>query len=161
MRYLIRCGYQRIAMLTNQPGPGQPRVVGYRAALAEHGRTATEGYVQIGAFTVEGGMAGMQQLLQLTPRPDALFAANDLMAIGAMLACKANGLRVPTDLAVMGFDDIPTDQIVSPALTTVSQFQNKLGGRSAELLFDRIEGNAPAWGRNVEMPFAIVVRESA
>jgi LacI family transcriptional regulator len=61
----------------------------------------------------------------------------------------------------MGFDDIPTDQIVSPALTTVSQFQNKLGGRSAELLFDRIEGNAPAWGRNVEMPFAIVVRESA
>lgn len=161
VRYLIRCGYQRIAMLTNQPGPGQPRVVGYRAALAEHGRREREGDVQIGAFTVEGGMAGMQQLLQLTPRPDALFAANDLMAIGAMLACKANGLRVPTDLAVMGFDDIPTDQIVSPALTTVSQFQNKLGGRSAELLFDRIEGNAPAWGRNVEMPFAIVVRESA
>ena len=159
--YLVARGYQRIAMLTNEPGPGQPRVVGYRTALAEGGRTAVEDYVQIGAFTVEGGVASMQRLLDLTPRPDAVFAANDLMAIGAMVACKARGLRVPQDVAVMGFDDIPTDQIVNPALTTVSQFQNNMGGRAAELLFERIEGKAPPEGRNIEMPFAIVVRESA
>lgn len=159
--YLIERGYQRIAMLTNEPGPGQPRVIGYRAALAEHGRTMPEANVQIGAFTVEGGAASMQRLLDLTPRPDAVFAANDLMAIGAMMACKSRNLRVPQDVAVMGFDDIPTDQIVSPALTTVSQFQNRLGLRAAELLFERLDGRAPPGGRNVEMPFAIVVRESA
>lgn len=159
--YLVERGYQRIAMLTNEPGPGQPRVVGYRAALAGCGRDAPDDYVQIGAFTVEGGAASMQRLLDLTPQPDAVFAANDLMAIGAMLACRARGLRVPQDVAVMGFDDIPTDQIVTPALTTVSQFQNRLGERAAELLFERIDGMAPPEGRNVEMPFAIVVRESA
>ena len=159
--YLVERGYQHIAMLTNEPGPGQPRVVGYRAALADCGRDAPEDYVQIGAFTVEGGAASMQRLLDLTPRPDAVFAANDLMAIGAMLACKARGLQVPQDVAVMGFDDIPTDQIVTPALTTVSQFQNRLGERAAELLFERIEGKAAPEGRNAELPFAIVVRESA
>lgn len=159
--YLVQRGYRRIAMLTNEPGPGQPRVVGYRAALAECGREIPDSYVQIGAFTVEGGAESMARLLDLTSRPDAIFAANDLMAIGAMMACKARGLRVPEDIAVMGFDDIPTDQIVSPALTTVSQFQSNLGWKSAELLFERIKGNAPAMGRNVEMPFEIVVRESA
>ena len=103
----------------------------------------------------------MRRLLDLVPPPDAIFAANDLMALGAMMACKARGLRIPADVAVMGFDDIPTDQMVSPALTTVSQFQNELGRRAAELLFERIEGKAPTHGRNIEMPFDIVVRESA
>jgi LacI family transcriptional regulator len=159
--HLVQRGYKRIAMLTNEPGPGQPRVVGYRMALAECGRDAPDAYVQIGAFTVDGGAESMQRLLELTPRPDAVFAANDLMAIGAMMACKARGLRVPEDVAVMGFDDIPIDRIVSPALTTVSQFQHNLGRKSAELLFERIEGKAPPAGRNIEMPFEIVVRESA
>jgi len=159
--YLLGRGYQRIAMLTNEPGPGQPRVLGYREALAEYGRDVPEAYVQIGAFTVEGGAASMLRLLDLTPRPDAVFAANDLMAIGAIMACKSRNLQVPQEIAIMGFDDIPTDQIVSPALTTVSQFQNSLGRRAAELLFERIEGKATSEGRNVEMPFAIVMRESA
>lgn len=159
--YLVQRGYQRIAMLTNEPGPGHPRVAGYRAAITEAGRTIPDTYVQIGAFTVEGGAQSMQRLLALSPAPDAVFAANDLMAIGAMMACKARGLRVPKDIAVMGFDDIPTDQIVSPALTTVTQFQGRLGQRAAELLFERIEGKAPLGGRNIEMPFEIVVRESA
>lgn len=159
--YLVQRGYQRIAMLTNEPGPGYPRVTGYRAAMSEAGRAVPDTYVQIGAFTVEGGAESMQRLLTLSPAPDAVFAANDLMAIGAMMACKARKMRVPEDVAVMGFDDIPTDQIVSPALTTVTQFQGRLGQRAAELLFERIEGNAPQGGRNIEMPFAIVVRESA
>jgi len=159
--YLIQRGYQRIAMLTNEPGPGHPRVVGYRAALNAVGRTVPGEYVQIGAFTVEGGIASMRCLLDLMPAPDAVFAANDLMAIGAMMACKERRLRVPEDVAVMGFDDIPTDQIVSPALTTVTQFQGQLGQRAAELLFERIDNKVPSVGRNVEMPFEIVVRESA
>jgi len=159
--YLVERGYQRIAMLADQPGPGAPRVVGYREALVACGRTVPDSYVQIGAFTVEGGAESMRRLLELVPPPDAVFAANDLMALGAMVACKSRGLRVPADVAVMGFDDIPTGQMVSPALTTVSQFQSRLGQRAAELLFERIEGKAPAVGRSIEMPFEIVVRESA
>ncbi len=159
--YLIQRGRRRIAMLTNEPGPGHPRVLGYRSTLSMHGLTTPEQYVQIDEFTLEGGARAMQRLLEIEPRPDAVFAANDLMAIGAIMACKARGLRVPEDIAVMGFDDIMTDRIVSPALTTVSQFQSNLGRKAAELLFERIEGKAPSGGRNVEMPFEIVVRESA
>lgn len=161
VNYLLSRGYQRIAMLADQPGPGGPRVVGYREALAAHGRSVPNAYVQTGAFTVEGGAESMRRLLDLVPPPDAIFAANDLMALGAMMACKARGLRIPGDLAVMGFDDIPTDEMVSPALTTVSQFQSQLGRRAAELLFERIEGKAPIGGRSVEMPFEVVIRESA
>jgi len=159
--YLAQRGYRRIAMLTNEPGPGQPRVVGYRMALAECGQDVLEAHIQVGAFTVDGGVESMQRLLKSTPQPDAVFAANDLMAIGAMMACKAHGLSIPQDIAVMGFDDIPTNQIVSPSLTTVSQFQSNLGRRSAELLFERIDGKTPSTGRNVVMPFEIVIRESA
>jgi LacI family transcriptional regulator len=161
VNYLIQRGYQRIAMLTNEAGPGRLRVLGYRSAIVEQGRTVPESFIQIGEFTLEGGMESMQRLLELNPRPDAVFAANDLMAIGAIMTCKAHGLRVPEDIAIMGFDDIVTDRIVSPALTTVSQFQSNLGRKAAELLFERIEGKAPPGGRNVEMPFEIVVRESA
>jgi LacI family transcriptional regulator len=159
--YLLQRGYRRIAMLTNKPGPGHPRIAGYQVALNEWGRETPDDYIQINSFTVEGGAESMNRLLDLAEPPDAVFAANDLMAIGAIMACKQRQVHVPSQVAVMGFDDIPTDQIVSPALTTVSQFQNKLGRRAAELLFERIEGKAPANGRNTEMPFEIVVRESA
>lgn len=159
--YLVQRGYRRIAMLTDQLGPGAPRVVGYRTALAGHGRPVPDTYVQVGAFTVEGGAAAMQHLLELAEPPDAVFAANDLMAIGAIMACTARELDVPGNVAVMGFDDILIGRIMSPALTTVSQYQSQLGKRAAEMLFERIEGMAPIGGRSVEMPFEVVIRESA
>ena len=103
----------------------------------------------------------MQQLLSVSPPPDAVFAANDMMALGALLSIKDAGLRIPGDMALVGFDDIPIDRLVTPALTTVTQFQSRLGRRAAELLLERIQGQAPAGGRSIEMPFDIVVRESA
>ncbi|GIV80646.1 MAG: LacI family transcriptional regulator [Litorilinea sp.] len=159
--YLIDQGHRRIAMLTWGEGPGDARVSGYREALAAHGLPAQEEWIRICPFTEEGGYTGMQELLRLAMPPTAVFAANDIMALGALMALRETGLRVPQDVAVMGFDDIPTARLVSPALTTVSQFQRELGRRAAEMLLERLQGQGPPGGRSEEMPYAIVARESA
>jgi LacI family transcriptional regulator len=112
-------------------------------------------------FTEEGGYAGMQRLLALPTRPTAIFAANDMMALGAMLAIQEAGLSVPQDIAVVGFEDISTARLVNPPLTTVAQFQVELGRRAAELLFERLNGAVPPHGRTIEMPYQLVIRKSA
>jgi LacI family transcriptional regulator len=160
--YLIQLGHTRIGILSGTDGtpPQRNRLKGYRQALADHGLIFDDIYVRNGDYTENGGYAEMQALLAVPVRPSAVFAANDLMAIGAMLAAQNDGLRVPEDIAVMGFDDIPAARLVHPTLTTIAQFQDKIGQRAAELLFDRISGKAPEQAQTVEMPFEIIIRES-
>ncbi len=112
-------------------------------------------------FTEAGGYLGMQALLALPRRPDAVFAANDVMAMGALAAIQAAGLQAPADIAVMGFDDIPLARLLTPPLTTVRQYQTQLGRRAAELLLERLSGAYAGPGRSQEMPYEIVVRTSA
>ena len=159
--FLFAKGYRRIGMLSGPTGPANLRVDGYRRALATHGRPFDPALVCVDDFTEAGGYRAMGQLLNVMSPPDAVFAANDMMALGALMAIKDAGLRIPGDIALVGFDDIPIDRLVTPALTTVTQFQSRLGQRAAELVLERIHGQAPAGGRSVEMPFDIVVRESA
>jgi LacI family transcriptional regulator len=103
----------------------------------------------------------MRALLHVSPRPTAVFAANDVIATGALMALREAGLRVPDDMAVMGFDDIPMAKLLNPALTTTTQFQANLGQRAAQMLFDRLNGAGMSEGRCEEMPFELIVRESA
>ena len=161
--YLISRGYTRIGMLAGQEGtpPHLLRIAGYRRALAEHHLPLDEILIQDGDFNEDGGYRGMQALLKLTPRPSAVFAANDLMAIGALKAIREAGLRVPEDIAIVGYDDIPAANQVFPRLTTISQFQDALGRRAAEMLFERLSGDGPPEGRYESHPFELVVRESA
>lgn len=159
--YLVQQGHRRIGMIAGQAGPGQFRVQGYQVALVEHQLPANGSLIRSGDFAEEGGYQGMQALLELSPRPTAVFAANDLMALGALMALREAGLAVPTDMAVMGFDDIPTAKLVNPPLTTVTQYQEQLGRRAAEMLFERLNGTAPETGRCEEMPYDLVKRESA
>lgn len=159
--HLIGRGHRRIGVVARNEGPGDMRVLGYRQALAAHGLAPDETLVQQGEFTEEGGFEAMQHLLTLSDRPTAVFAANDMMALGAMLAIQEAGLKVPGDIAVVGFDDIPTARLVNPPLTTVTHFQVELGRRAAELLFERLSGEAPPHGRTVEMPYQLVIRKSA
>jgi LacI family transcriptional regulator len=159
--YLIDRGHRRIGVLARTEGPGNVRVLGYQRALAAHGIPHDDGLIQRGDYTEEGGYEGMQRLLALSARPTAIFAANDMMAMGAILAIQEAGLSVPQDIAVVGFDDIPTARLVNPPLTTVAQFQVELGRRSAELLFERLNGAAPPHGRTIEMPYQLVIRKSA
>ncbi len=157
-RYLIRRGYRRIAMIAGIGGPQEGRLNGYEIALAEAGRKPL--IIADEAFNEDGGFRAAQQLFALPARPDAIFAANDMMAIGAMAAARDAGLAIPGDVAIAGFDDIFAARLVTPALTTISQFQYDLGTTAAEVLLDRLQrGNAGA-GTSQAMPFRLIERSS-
>ena len=159
--YLIERGHTRIGMLSGRLGPYNARATGYRQALAEHQIPYESDLIRVTDFTETGGQAGMRALLGRSAPPTAVFAANDLMAIGALVTIREAGLRVPQDIAMIGFDNIPAARVVYPTLTTVTQFQEQLGRRAAEMLFERLNNTAPEGGRSVEMPYEIITRESA
>jgi LacI family transcriptional regulator len=159
--YLIEQGHVRIGMLASQDGPSQFRLQGYRDALQEHNLLIDPELICVGRFDADGGYETMGQLLALDAHPTAVFASNDLMAMGAMSAIRQAGLSIPGDIAVVGFDDIPAAQLVFPALTTIAQHQRRMGQRAAELLFERLNGDVPQSGRNEQMPYELVIRDSA
>ncbi len=159
--YLVQRGCRQIAMVTGFFGPREARREGYLHALAEAGEAYIPVIAEVRQYDEVGGAEGMRRLLENPQRPDGIFAANDLMAIGVVQAARAAGLRVPHDIAVVGFDDIPAAVLVTPALTTIRQFQLEMGKRAAQLVIARLAGQAPESGQMVEMPFELVVRESA
>jgi LacI family transcriptional regulator len=136
VRHLADLGHQRIAILTGAQGnfDAAERLRGYRAALADAGLPSPPELVIPGDFSEAAGEVGARALLELEQRPTAIFAANDGMAIGALLALREAGLRVPEDLAVGGFDDIPMARYVDPALTSVHVDISALGERAAAAL---------------------------
>ncbi|MBL8162470.1 MAG: LacI family DNA-binding transcriptional regulator [Anaerolineae bacterium] len=160
VEHLIGKGHRRIAMLTSSQGPARFRELGYREALDAHRITFDNTLFSSGAFSEDGGYEAMNSLLKHGARPTAVFAANDLMAMGAMIAIREAGLSIPNDIAVMGFDDIPTAKLVYPALTTVAQNQGTLGQKAAQMLMERINGAAPDQGRSIEMPYRLIERDS-
>ncbi len=163
VNYLIERGYESIGMIAGpvDTPPRRSRIQGYCQALAEHHIPLRQTLIRGGDYQEAGGYEGMKELLALDPRPRAVFAANDLMAMGALVAVREAGLRVPEDIAIAGMDDIPAARLIHPPLTTLTQFQDQMGRRAAQMLFDRINGVAPADMQTVEMPFQLIVRESA
>jgi LacI family transcriptional regulator len=163
VNHLIERGHTRIGMIAGEVDtpPRKKRILGYQQAIAEHHIPLDEILIRGGDFTEKGGYETMKELLRLTPQVTAVFAANDLMAMGAITAIREAGLRVPLDIAVAGFDDIPAVRLISPPLTTVSQFQHNIGRRAAEMLFERLDRREIGPMRSIEMPFALIVRESA
>lgn len=158
--FLLGRGHRRISMISGIGGPQEPRVQGYRASMQEAG--AGPHVVLDPAFDEWGGARAARAVLaEAGERPTAIVAVNDLMAIGAMAALREAGLGVPDDVAVTGFDDIPAARLVTPALTTVSQFQEDLGRQAAGTLIGRLGGGRPdAGGTSREMPFRLVQRQS-
>ena len=155
---LVAKGHYRIAMIAGRGGPQRVRVDGYSAALIEAG--GSPDVVLDDAFNEEGGFRAAQVILSRKERPTAIFAANDLMAIGVMQALRLGGVSIPGDIAVAGFDDISAARLVSPSLTTVAQHQHEVGIRAAEILMDRIKGRVTGMGTAVEMPFTLIERGS-
>ena len=165
--HLIDRGHARIGMLAGPAGtpPRENRVRGYLRALAAHHLPldpvvvrSTEVSVD---YTVEGGHEATSALLRLDPRPTAIFAANDLMAMGALIRLREAGIDVPGQMAVVGFDDIPAARLVHPALTTVAQHPERIGRRCAQLIVERLAGPPGAPPRREGLPFDLVVRDSA
>jgi DNA-binding LacI/PurR family transcriptional regulator len=159
--HLVGRGHGRIATIT---GPmdmavGQDRLDGYRDGLRAAGLPADPRLVEGGDFTEESGAAAMRRLLEREPGLDAVFAASDLMAAGALRALKAAGRRVPADVAVIGFEDSLTARYAEPQLTTVSQPVEEMGRQATRLLLAKVAGEAA--GMSVILKTELIVRASA
>ncbi|MGW4962598.1 substrate-binding domain-containing protein [Nonomuraea sp. NPDC004186] len=162
-RYLLGCGYRRIAFVCGPAaeGPAAERVAGYRAALAEAGAPADQALVAHTHFSRAGGAEGVARLLELAEPPDALLCANDVMAIGALDEAARRGLRVPEDLAVMGFDDIDAAGMVSPGLTTMANPAREIGQATAVRLLERLREAIDEPSTELVVPARLVRRQSA
>ena len=139
--------------------PGADRRTGWEKALREAGRPAGAALVAEGDFTHAGGRAATEALLGRRPNIDGLFAASDLMALGALDALRAAGRRVPDDVAVVGFDDSELARTTEPPLTTVRQPIEQLGTEMARLLVAQLDDGAPPTG--VVLRTELVVRNSS
>jgi len=140
--HLLELGHREIAHLAGRPElriSGE-RLTGYREALADAGVAADPALVAVGGFTEEGGYRAMQELLDQDAACTAVFAANDVSAVGALRAIRESGKRVPEDISVVGFDDLWLAAYLSPPLTTVRQPLLDIGRRATEILLDMIRG---------------------
>jgi len=162
VEHLIRLGHRRIATVTGplSMASGEDRLAGYCQALEAHRISVQEALIVEGDFTEGSGAMGMQRLLSASPT--AVFAANDMMAIGALKALREAGFRVPEDVALVGFDDVPIAAAVEPALTTVHQPIERLGSMAAELLLNLLENppDVPAPAHRIILPAKLIVRDS-
>ncbi len=158
VRHLLDTGRRRIATIAGPQdmSAGIDRLAGYRNALLEGGRRSI---VAVGAFTRESGEAAMAQLLADDPALDAVFVANDMMAIGALRALRQAGRRVPDDVALVGFDDNELARYAEPPLTTVRQNMLEMGRQMVRQVLPLIAGEDP--GPPVVLSTELVVRESA
>ncbi|HZC52253.1 MAG TPA: LacI family DNA-binding transcriptional regulator [Mycobacterium sp.] len=159
--HLLELGHRRIAMVTGRPDlqSAQLREQGYRQALSAAGVSVDERLIQVGAYDSDVSAESARQLLDTADPPTAVFAANDISAIAVMQVAAELGMRVPHDLSVVGFDNIPESALITPALTTVDQAIRIMGLRSMELLIRLIRGE-PAEITHVTLATNLVVRQS-
>ena len=159
--HLVQLGHRRVGLIG---GPvhittGRERQEGYKKALTEHGLGVDQRLIKIGDFKQESGYRKACELLEMNDRPTAIFAANNLMTLGALNAIHEKGLNIPRDVAIVGFDDMPWAPSLDPPLTAVAQPTYELGCTAANLLLQRIADK----GREiVEMKLepTLIVRDS-
>ena len=160
-RYLIENGHSRISIIRgpSNVNPSAQRVTGFRQAMKEAGLVVDAEFEACGDFHPESGYRAAMSMLRLSPPPTAIFACNDLMAIGALKAVREAGLSVPEDISLVGHDNIEMASYIQPALTTISQPVEELAATAIKLLLERIEqpGLAP---RRIVLPNRLVVRQS-
>ena len=164
IRWMIeKRGYRDFGFIgvTEDLPPGPRRYQGFLRALHESGITFDDRYRVYADFTMDGGAAAARSLLRLDHLPRALYVVNDLMAIGAILTLQEAGYRVPEDVAVLGFDNIPEARIVRPMLTTIAQNPRDIGLKMASALFDRIANPELVGKRVFESEYELIVRDSA
>jgi LacI family transcriptional regulator len=159
--HLISLGHRRIGTIG---GPAdylcsRARIDGYRSALDKAGIRFDPALVRHGDFEHEGGFVRGGELLAMSDPPTAVFAGSDQQAFGVYEAARQRGLRVPQELSVVGFDDLPVTRWVSPPLTTVRQPLAEMGRAAAQILGDLVEG-VPPRSRRVELSTELIVRES-
>ncbi len=167
-QHLIGLGHRRIAVLTGRRSVSTSidRVAGYCRAMLDAGLELDDGLVRYGEYNygehnqVDGNRMA-QEVLAADPRPTAIFAANNFIAFGAMRSLRDAGLRVPEEISIVAFDDLPAAWLSDPFLTVVDQPAYEIGRRGAELLLSRVDGTVSGPGREVVLPSALIVRRSS
>jgi LacI family transcriptional regulator, galactose operon repressor len=145
VKHLIGLGHQRVGMITNAPldyTSAQQRRDGYTRALEQAKLTVDSSLIKEGNYTPASGFAAMKSLLEMNPRITAVFVASDVVAMGSLLAIKEAGLRIPQDIAVVGFDDIPLAEYYDPPLSTIRLPAFGLGWAGGERLIRIIQGES-------------------
>ncbi|HEY8344339.1 MAG TPA: LacI family DNA-binding transcriptional regulator [Bacillota bacterium] len=162
-QYLIELGHERIGFIGGLPGlrRSQDRLAGYKLALKKAGIPVEEELIKLGDFTYESGYEQGLGLLKLQKRPTAIFAANDLMALGVLAALEDNKVKVPEEMSVVGYDDIELASYIRPKLTTVHLPNYEAGRLAMEALIKRRDNEFPKTKIRVTMETSLVIRESA
>lgn len=161
MEYLTGLGHRRIGFIGGRKDTlsANRRLTGYRDGLACAGIAFDPALVQAGDYSRESGQSAARQLLTLAERPTAIFAANDQSAFGVMDVAEELGLRIPEDLSLVGFDNIPEAAQVSPKLTTIDQSIKDMGMIAMKLLLDMLQGIEPE-EKLVKVPTSLIIRDS-
>lgn len=162
VEHLLALGHRRIGFLGRPPRDlesGRQREAGYRSALEAAGIAFDPALVRNAGYEERESTEAARALLELPERPTAVFAANDLSAISTMETALTLGMRVPDDLSVVGFDNVPESAMVQPPLTTIEQPLQLMGQRAVEMLLEILSGSEPAEPR-LRLPTRLVVRGS-
>ncbi len=160
-QHLLDLGHREFAMISGITAGNErarERLEGVREALARAGIALAPGRVVEKPYTLAAGREGLREVLHAAPRPTAVVCGNDVLAIGALAECQAQGLAVPRDLSVTGFDDLEMAAVVTPALTTIHFPTAELGTYAAQHLLARLAGRP--FEMRVELPVELVVRAS-
>ena len=161
VQYLINRGHKRIALINSDERflYARQRREGYELALQRAGLELRPDLVRMaGATSYLGGSQAAAALLATAQPPSAVFAVSDMLAIGAIKAFRRAGMRVPEDIAIVGFDDIPIAEVFEPGLTTIAQPMQALGAVAVKLLLSRLSGTTPV---SRILPYTLTLRESA
>jgi LacI family transcriptional regulator len=159
--YLIKLGHERIGFITGwlDLGAAVDRLEGYKTALRTHHIPVDPELIYEGTFNQLDGYTGANSFLELENPPTVIFASNDVMAMAVMDAVRERGLRVPEDISILGFDDIPQASLVRPALTTVRQPLEQMGRVATQMLMEILKNpeNKP---KRIELPTELIIRDS-
>lgn len=156
--HLIKLGHTRIGYIAEPAHHTQERLIGYKAALKQAGIAVDTTLIERGTFKAKSGLDATKRLLSIKNPPTAIFAANDLMAVEAMQYMRGKGLRVPEDVAVVGFDDIELASLSGIELTTIAQPKYEMGREAAKLLISSLRRTTAS--RQVLLSPSLVVRKS-
>lgn len=161
--HLIKQGHERIALLGGPPyiSSAKERFQGYKKALDQYGIELDEGLVRSGAITMKDGYTIAKALLSTKPRPTAIFAYSDFVALGIVKAIREVGLKIPGDIAIVGYDDIEFSSCLEVPLTTVRIPKREIGRQAVEILLERmIKADSASQFRKVKLEVELIIRES-
>jgi LacI family transcriptional regulator len=161
-KHLLELGHRQIAIIAGQQGKStaDDRVAGFLSACEEAGLSDLS-RVYWGEYTQQAGYEYTQQILQTMPRPTAIFATNNFIAIGTMRALRDAAVRVPEEMSVVAFDDLPAAITIDPFFTVAAQPAYEMGQQATELLLARLAGNGPGAYQEIVLPVEIILRKSS